>query len=90
MYMYVCCFLIFQCGLAPIHCATVNNHQETVKLLIQKGACAVNQTTEYGETPFQIACLNGHTELAMLVCCMVITLVGITISHRVGNGASNT
>ena len=76
IYMYVSCFVIFQCGLAPIHCATVNNHQETVKLLLQNKACAVDQPTEYGETPFQIACLNGHTDLAMLVHCMVNMLVG--------------
>lgn len=57
--------------MAPIHCATVKNHKGTVELLLQKEACDVNQLTEYGETPFQIACLNGHADLAKLVHCMI-------------------
>ena len=67
MCMYICIlsmFMILQCGFAPIHCAARGNHIQCVTLLLQSGACHVNEKTEFGENPFVIACLNGSVTVA--------------------------
>jgi ankyrin repeat protein len=52
------------CGFAPIHCAARGNNTACVELLINSRGCDVNEKTQFGETPFLIACLSGSLEVA--------------------------
>ena len=66
--VYMCVFCpTVQCGFAPIHCAARANHRDCVTLLLQSGACGVNEKTQFGENPFLIACLNGSYDVARFV-----------------------
>ena len=59
--------MYLQCGFAPIHCAARGNHTACVEFLINSRDCDVNEKTQFGETPFLIACLSGSLEVARYV-----------------------
>ena len=51
----------FYLGETPLHAACMNNHINTIKALVNKGA-RVNAVTDDGWTPLHYSCSNGHKE----------------------------
>ena len=72
----MCVVCVLQCGFAPIHSAARGSHTACVELLVISRGCDVNEKTQFGETPFLIACLSGSLNVARSVIPLCIAYVG--------------
>ena len=53
-------------GNTPLHCAVVQGHIETVKLLLENGA-SPKERNEFGESVIDVANSQADTEIARLI-----------------------
>ena len=59
----------FQRGFSAIHSAAYNNHSSIVQHILNRVdvQCDVSCQSKFDETPFLVACMRGHYELAKVL-----------------------